>query len=499
MFKTSVYVKRELKNDLINRIKKLISMGYDVRVSGNVYLLLPEGEPIPEEADHLDIRVIRTTKEDIKTTIEFFRLLDTLGLEYDWQDISRRIFVKYKKEDEDKIIYLLQSPIYDRIMKSWSVNLYELFDDSVYIPINKPEYTHHIFMPKRDESYILVFKHFAIFSDGSFIYSIDLGRESKQFKISNIDYLLISHSHLDHIMPLIEEEATGKIDPYILTDMPTIDLLFSKRTDFKVRNDLDKLLNKTFVSEWALLGNIKVQTMMSGHDYGLNFYLENYADGYTVLYLSDSNLTSRAFKSKGVKFMRKKDVDILMLEYPSHTNIRTFVPEKGIIGTTSGEYEELLSRIGDKKILVDVTTTMMKYEEIRRRYKSYLRSRLKRVEVDYGTFKDFLENKEYDYFITTKGMAYKIASENKGMTVYVTNVYNVPYPNVRVISLKTHMSLKETLEVIKEVDPKYVVFHHYKENNNMNIKMTSEIEKIADIKRVIATSDENKPIKISIN
>jgi len=508
IYETNISINKHL--DSFEDIIKKLYRDYEIVFNGYVKMFVKNDEKIPTKLLKklpFDIDIKTYDGGDI---VDFVKLIDyvkKLGLDIDINYTTRKVHILYRSGEEDKILQVLTSPYYDRLLKHWNITPYEVLgnnkDDSFYITINKYDYTHKLFKPKLNKPYILLFKHFTIFSNGKNTYNIDIGEEALEYEnFPRTDFLYLSHAHSDHFKPLIMKDFVEEkhYTPFVHTNLPTIELMYAMKKSYKAI-DFEDLLKRVFVSNHTVFDEVKATSYLSGHAYGINFFIENYTNGYTIMYFSDSNIYSRAFRSMFLSHLEKMDIDILAMEFPQHSQIKKGRPRfPAIIGTTIGEYEELLYILRNYDVMIDINSTIYTYDSIRQKYKSYLKREVSEKKVEYGTIDDFLGNKEYQYFITTKGMTIKYSNDpqivKSGVNLYVTNMKQ-PNRLINTLQIKTHMSLKETLEVIDYAQPETLIFHHFSQYYSSRI-VTIVQKKFPSIKTIITLKEPTSAVKLNI-
>lgn len=470
--------------------------------------LIISNKDFPPEVDLMDkIKVINSymTMDELKYLAELVRTARELNASVEYNPLLKKVIIR---SNNVMVINILHNYYVKDILEnkySWSISIYKNVGTG-YITIDKKDYTHKLF--KKDDPkitpHILLNKYFAGFNNGDNVYFIDFGKiGNKIFTIPQMDFLLITHSHIDHVGSFLSKENEN-LKPFIYTNLPTLELLKLRKTDFDIRDDFDELFRQAYVQTRVYFDDVHAEQFLSGHAYGSNFYIENYKQGFSALYITDINIKSRAFKSKSVNSISKYDVDILFIEFPLHKYkpVKLPVKERYIIGTTSGEYEEVLAKIQtNDRILVDSSNSMYYYELIRQKYKSYLSKELTEIQTEFGTFNEFLKS-DYKYFFTTKGYAlmywqkYRKVLEEQGIKVYLTNT-KTNVEGVKILSLKTHINLYETLSIIKAVKPKIVIFTHY--NGSPTVyKIIKQIEDIIGSGNVYVSNPDGEWVKIKL-
>jgi len=495
IIKKGMDIKRELLQHIISNDG--ILMGYLSVKSPN----LPQEFEIMDKIRSIN-RYIKAT--EFKILFEFIRLLEELKVSYEVNQNIKRIIVR---TDSKKKVNIIMNYFAKQVLEkdyNWSIRVYDEYYGDSYITIDKVDYTYKIFKKERKDKLILLNKYFVGFDNGDNVYFIDFGKiGEKTFTVDNIDFLLITHSHIDHIGSFLLKE-NQHLKPVIYTNLPTLELLTLRKTDFNMRDDLDELFRQAFVNNKTYFDDFYAEQFLSGHAYGSNFYIENYAQGFSALYITDTNIKSRAFKSKSIGSLAKYDVDILFIEFPLHKYKPSKIPSKHryIIGTTSGEYEELLVKIPpDSKIIVDINTSMYNYEKIRQKYRSYLSRELNTVNVDTGTFYEFIHS-DYKYFFTTKGHAlmynkkYGDKLKQYNIKVYLTNT-KTDAENVGILSVKTHINISETMNIIRAVEPKAVIFTHYN-GSKLLYKILPQVENIVGQGNVYTCNPNGEWVKLKV-
>ncbi len=508
VYKTNITIKKHLKP--FNKIIEKLYDKYNIVFNGYVKLFVDKNEYVPYKMLSklpFEVDIKHFDGEGVVDLVKLIDYVKRLGLDVDINYTTRKIHILYRSDQEDKIIEVLTSPYYDRALKHWDISVYEIFgnnkDESFYITIDKYDYTHKIFKKITEQPYILLFKHFTIFSNGKNVYNIDIGEEALHYEnFPRTDFLYLSHAHSDHFKPLIMKDFVEKkfYTPFIHTNLPTIELMYVMKKSYDTI-EFDDILKRVFVSNYAVFDEVKSTTYLSGHAYGINFFIENYTNGYTLMYFSDSNIYSRAFRSMFLTHLDNMDIDILALEFPQHSQIKKGRPRfPAIIGTTLGEYEELLYILRDYNIMIDEKSTIYVYDSIRQKYKSYLKREVSEKKVDVGSIEDFLNNNEYQYFVTTKGLTIKYSNDPKivksGVNFYVTNMKQ-PNERINTLQIKTHMSLKETLEVIEHAQPKILIFHHYSQYYSGRIVSIIQ-KKFPSIRTIITLKEPTSAVKLNI-
>lgn len=490
---------RELKKEVLSNI-----INNDGLLMGYLSVKSPE---LQKEVDVMDkLRVVNRfmTSTEFRMLFELYRLLDDLKVVYDINYNIKRLIIRAEDKHKANMImnYFAKQVLEDDY--GWSIRVYDDYQDTSYITIDKVDYTYKLFKKEKRQKLILLNKYFVGFDNGDNVYFIDFGKiGEKTFTVDNIDFLLITHSHIDHIGSFLLKE-NQHLKPVIYTNLPTLELLTLRKTDFDMRDDLEELFKQSFVNNKTYFDDLYAEQFLSGHDYGSNFYIENYSQGFSALYITDTNIKSRAFKSRSIGALSKYDVDILFVEFPLHRYRPSKIPVKDryIIGTTSGEYEELLIKLPpDEKIMVDVNNSMYNYEKIRQKYKSYLSRELNSISVEPGTFYEFLHS-DYKYFFTTKGYAlmytkkYRGKLNKYGVKTYLTNT-KTDAEGVGILSVKTHINISETMSLIKAVQPRAVIFTHYN-GSKLLYKILPQVENIVGQGNVFTCNPEGEWVKLKI-
>lgn len=458
-------------SDLEEKIDKLKKVFY-----GKSWLF----DDIPVKFSYID-------PEEMRYIVELMFLASKGNIRVDTNyNLKKMLLIFDESSDDDIMLKIFDKGLTDVLEKyyDWDINFYEKKGD-FHVSIDKPCYTHLYFRKKSKYSFIRVNKHFLVGFNGKIHFAIDFGKIGDRiYTQPDLDLLLLTHSHIDHVGSFMAIE-NRLLKPVIMTNLPTAELIITKTPDFPVRPDLKEVVSKAYVNDTMFFGDLKVKSFLSGHAYGVMFYVEDYNMGYSMLYTSDMNLSSKAFKIKAVDRLKRLNPDILAVEFPLFSRFHTKFPREGVIGTTSGEYEELLARIRkDAKIMIDKESKIIDYDIIRRKYKSYLKSKAMRNDIDVGNIDEFFEN-DYDYFITTKGNARKYAHE-KGIQVFVTNTPNTD-ERVHNLQIKTHSFTRETVDFIIEINPKILIIHHYNSNVRRVSRMISRINNESDVKEIYTT------------
>lgn len=490
----------KLKQEVIKLLKK-----YDGLMMGAIVVSSDELPPTFEIMDKVRVINYNTCYDEMKVLTEFIRTVKELNAVFEVNPYLKKIIVR---SSDRRIVNILLNYYAKEVLEekyNWSVKIYEEID-TTYIPLNKIDYTYKLFKKElnKNSHHILLNKYFIGFDNGDNTYFIDFGKIGDRiFTVDRMDFLLITHSHIDHIGSFLSKE-NEHLKPFIYSNLPTLELLKLKKTDFGMRDDIDELFKQAYVNTKIYFDDVYAEQFLSGHSYGSNFYIENYKQGFSALYITDTNIKSRAFKSKSVKSIGKYDVDILFIEFPIH-KYRPFklsTKSRHIIGTTSGEYEEVLVRINPEEgIIVDENNTMYFYELIRQKYRSYLSKELNEIKVEFGTFREFIKS-DYKYFFTTKGYAlmylqkYRELLKKNKIKVYLTNT-KTNVEGVKILSLKTHINMNETLDIIKEVKPKSVIFTHYNGSNLLH-KIVKKIENIVGQENIFVSNPSGEWVKLRL-